>query len=54
MGLRMPLYKIGGETQTKSYIELPYAAMSPIQLNAFTLSDPHSLFVFLISLLILG
>ena len=54
MRLQMPPCKVGGETQTKSYIELSYAAMSSIQLNASTLSDPHSLFVFLISSLILG
>ena len=41
-------------TQTKGYIELPCAAMSPIRLNASALSDSHSLFVSLTSLLILG
>ena len=41
-------------TQTEGYIELPYTIMSPIQLNISTLFDPHSLFVSLISLLILG
>ena len=40
-------------TQTEGYIELSCAATSPIQLNASALSDPHSLFVSLISLLIL-
>ena len=41
-------------TQTEGCIKLPYAAMSPIWLNTSTLSDPYSLFVFLISPLILG
>ena len=41
-------------TQTEGYIELPYTTMSPIQLNISTLFDPHSLFVSLISPLILG
>jgi len=40
--------------QTKSYIELPCIATSPIQLNISTLSDLHSLFVPLTSSLILG
>ena len=41
-------------TQTEGCIELPCVAMSLIQLNISTLSDPHSLFVSLTSLLILG
>ena len=41
-------------TQTEGYIELPYTTMSPIQLNISTLFYPHSLFVSLISPLILG
>ena len=41
-------------TQTEGCIELPCAAMSPIRLNASTLSDPHLLFVSLTSPLILG
>ena len=40
--------------QTEGCIELPCAAMSPIQLSTSTLSDPHSLFVSLTSPLILG
>ena len=40
--------------QTEDCIELLYAAMSPIWLNAFTLSNSHSLFVSFTSLLILG
>ena len=40
--------------QTEDHIELPCATISPIQLNASTLSDPHSLFIFLISPLILS
>jgi len=41
-------------TQTEGCVELPCAAMSLIRLNTSTLSDPHSLFVFLTSPLILG
>ena len=41
-------------TQTESYVELPCAATSPIQLNTSALSDPHSLFISLTSLLILS
>ena len=41
-------------TQTKGHIELPYTAMSLIWLNTSALSNLYSLFVFLISLLILG
>ena len=41
-------------TQTEGHIELPCAAMSPIWLNTSALSDPHSIFVSLISFLILG
>ena len=41
-------------TQTESHIELSCIAMSSIQLNVFALSNPHSLFVSLTSLLILG
>ena len=41
-------------TQTEDHVELPYAVMSPIQLNVSTLSNPHSLFVSLTSSLILG
>jgi len=40
--------------QTEGHVELSYAATSPIQLNASTLSDPYSLFISLIFLLILG
>ena len=40
-------------TQTEGHVKLPYTAMSPIWLNASTLSDPHSLFVSLTFLLIL-
>ena len=40
--------------QTEGHVELPCAAMSLIQLNISALSDPHSLFVFLTSPLILG
>jgi len=40
-------------TKTEGHVELPCAATSPIQLNASALSDPHSLFISLISLLIL-
>jgi len=40
--------------QTEGHVELPCAAMSPIQLNASALSYSHSLFVSLTSLLILG
>ena len=41
-------------TQTEGHIKLPYATISPIWLNISALSDPHSLFVSLTSLLILG
>ena len=41
-------------TQTEGHIELLCTAMSLIQLNASALSDPHSIFVSFISLLILG
>ena len=41
-------------TQTKSHIELLYAATSLIRLNTSTLSNPHLLFVSLTSPLILG
>ena len=40
-------------TQTEGHIELSCAAISPIWLNTSTLSDPHSLCVFLTSPLIL-
>ena len=40
--------------QTKGCVELPYVAMSPVWLNTSTLSNPHSLFIFLTSSLILG
>ena len=40
--------------QTEGYVELPYVAMDPIQLNVSALSNSHSLFVFLTSPLILG
>ena len=40
--------------QTEGYIELLCAATSLIQLNASALSDPHALFVFLTSPLILS
>ena len=40
--------------QTEGHVELSCTAMSPIWLNASALSNPHSLFVSLISLLILG
>ena len=39
-------------TQTEGHIKLPYATISPIWLNISALSDPHSLFVSLTSLLI--
>ena len=51
---KKPLEKSQDSAQTKGYIELPYAAMSSIQLNTSALSDPHSLFVSLTSFLILG
>jgi len=41
-------------TQTEGHIELFCAAISLIRLNTSALSDPHSLFVFLTSPLILG
>ena len=40
--------------QTEGCVELPYAATSPIWLNASALSDPYSLFISLTSPLILG
>ena len=40
--------------QTEGHVELPYAVTSLIWLNTSALSDPHLLFVFLISLLILS
>ena len=40
--------------QTEGHVELPYAATSPIRLNASALSDPNSLFASLTSPLILG
>ena len=44
----------GLHTETEGYVELSCAVMSPIWLNASTLSNPHLLFVFLTSPLILG